>query len=59
MRKIEMDSKIKVSTRGRVLLSKSMRERLGWTSGAKIAWIVDGDNLISRKIGQCQLGQTT
>lgn len=44
-----MTEKIRLSTRGRVVVPKPMRERLGWEAGCKIEWVEVDDGLVARK----------
>jgi AbrB family looped-hinge helix DNA binding protein len=51
-----MTEKIRVSTRGRVVIPKRIRERLGWEAGCMVEWVEVGDGLVFRKVKREAVG---
>ena len=47
-----MTERLRLSTRGRVVIPKRLRDKLAWTPGSKVEFVVERDGLMIRKVEQ-------
>jgi AbrB family looped-hinge helix DNA binding protein len=45
-----MTETIRISSRGRITVPKSLRDRSGWTAGTRIEWLVTADGVLMKRL---------